>query len=107
MKYLKLFEEYVSHCPILKLTDEIIDEVNKFNTDEELLRNGGLSIEALDRAAYGFTSEDIKTLLPEQLNIKWKEDYKGVLFEVEYFAKKNNLSFNKAKTIWSEKVNFG
>lgn len=107
MKHIKLFEDYNKelNCPIIKITPEIIEEVNKFNSSEELLRSGGLSIEALDRAAYGFTSEDIKTLLPEQLNIKWKEDYKGVLFEVEYFAEKHNLSFNKAKIIWSEKVN--
>lgn len=84
-------------CPIFKVTDEIIKEVNKFNNSEELLRSGGISIEALDRLAYGFSSNDIKTLLPNQLNIKWKDDLANVLYEI----KQSGLN----KKTWASKIN--
>lgn len=98
--------EKVLVCPILKLTDEIIAEVNKFDTDESLLRAGGISIEAIDRAAYGFTSGDIKTLSPSQLHIKWKEDLKNVKYEIEYLRKKtySGLSLQKVMKIWADKI---
>jgi hypothetical protein len=68
-------------CPLIKITDEIRDEVLKFNSEEDLLRSGGISIEALDRAAFGFTGDDIKELMPNQLNIKWKDDWENVKWE--------------------------
>ena len=68
-------------CHKINITQEIFDEVNKFNTDEELLRSGGISIGALDRAAFGFAADDIKTLMPKQLYIKWKDDFMNVEYE--------------------------
>ncbi len=84
-------------CPKLKLTQEIIDEVNKFETSEQLLRAGGLSIEATDRAAFGFTSEDVKILMPNKFHIKWKEDWGNVKWEQE----KSGLS----KVAYAKKIN--
>ena len=86
----------LTQCPLIKLTKDIISEVNKFNYSEELLRAGGLSNETLDRAAFGFTDEDIKTLMPKQLNIKWKDDLENVIWEQE----KSGLS----KQDWAKKI---
>ncbi len=85
------------NCPVLNISKEIENEVNEFNTDEDFLRGGGLSVESLDRLAFGFTAEDIKTLTPNQLNIKWKEDLDNVKFEQE----KSGLS----KIEWAKKIN--
>ena len=82
---------------MIKITPEIEQEVSRFNTSEELLRSGGISIAALDRAAYGFDAEDIKTLMPNQLHIKWRDDYSSVLWEVQ----KSGLS----KRAWAKKIN--
>ena len=90
-------EKNTINCIPINLTDEIINEVNKFETSEDLLRSGGISIEALDRAAHGFSSNDIKTLMPNQLNVKWKEDFKNVKFEQE----KSGLS----NVVWAYKIN--
>jgi len=55
-----------------------------------------MSIEETDRAAFGFAREDITTLSPEKLNIKWKDDYNDVVRE----QRESGLSKNKwAKTI--------
>jgi len=90
--------EHTSECDI-KITKEIFNEINKFNTSEELLRAGGLSIEALDRVAHGFSEEDVKTLKPEQLKVRWKDDLENVKWEIEraginpkIWAKKVDLS---------------
>jgi hypothetical protein len=94
-----LLREALIKCPVLKLTQEMIDEVSHYQSDEELLRSGGISIAALDRAAFGFSDEDIKTLMPSQLHIKWNDDLKGVKWEQERsglskvaYASKINLS---------------
>jgi hypothetical protein len=94
----------INKCNPIKITQEIIDEVYKFNTSEELLRSGGISIEALDRAAYGFSFDDIKTITPDKLKVKWKDDYLNVLHEIEHFAKKTGLGLGTAKKTWSKKV---
>jgi len=70
------------NCVPIKITNEITNEVNKFKTSEELLRSGGISTNALDRAAFGFSVEDIKVLTPNQLNIKWKDDLENVIYEI-------------------------
>lgn len=95
----RLLREGVLACHELKLTQEIIDEVNRFETSEQFLRAGGLSIEALDRAAFGFTSEDITTLMPNKLHIKWKDDLENVKYEQQksglspiQYAKRIDLS---------------
>jgi hypothetical protein len=51
----------------------------------------------LDRLAYGFSSDDIKTLNPNQLSIKWKEDWSGIKYEQQ----KSGLS----PLDWSKKIN--
>ena len=84
-------------CSDIKLTDEMKNEMSKFNSDEQFLRSGGFSIEVLDRAAYGFSSDDIKTLMPNELNIKWKDDYENVIYE----QNKSGLS----KIDWANKIN--
>ena len=56
------------------ITDDMRKEASKFNSSEEFLRAGGFSIECLDRAAFGFSDEDVKTLMPNQIHIKWKTD---------------------------------
>lgn len=63
-----------SDCNTFKITDDMRREVEPFENDEQFLRSGGFSIATLDRAAFGFSDEDIKTLMPNQLHIKWKDD---------------------------------
>jgi hypothetical protein len=96
MKWLKKFEAY-NNCPNLELTDEIIRYVNSFDTDEELLRSGGLPNEMIDRLAYGFSENDIKTISPSKLHIKWKDDLENVKWEQE----KSGLS----KKLWASRIN--
>lgn len=81
---------------LLPINKEVVDYVSKFTTDEELLRSGGLPTDMLDRLAFGFSNEDIKTLTPKQLNIKWKNDLENVKWEV----KKSNLTPKQ----WSSKI---
>ncbi len=76
-----LREGLASPCDGVKITSAIADEIMPFETAEQFLRSGGLSNETLDRAAWGFTDEDITTLMPSQLHIKWKEDWKNVRWE--------------------------
>tara|TARA_Y100000310_G_scaffold180635_1_gene180553 strand:+ start:13865 stop:14323 length:459 start_codon:yes stop_codon:yes gene_type:complete len=40
-----------------------------------------LDINTLDRMAFGFARNDIKTLSPGQLEIKWKDDLDNVIWE--------------------------
>ena len=81
----------------MEFTKDIIRYVSKFNSADEFLRSGGLSIEMLDKLAFGFNEEDIKTLPASILKIKWKDDWKNVLWEVE----KSGLT----KKQWSLKIN--
>jgi len=98
----KVLNEYTQelHCPKIKLTEDLINEVTDFNTSEELLRAGGISTETLDRAAFGFADEDIKTLMPEQLHIKWKEDYNNVKWEADKWVKKYGMPLRD----WAEEI---
>lgn len=70
-------------CPNIKLTKEIIEFINNFDSDEDLLRSGGLPIDMLDNAAFGFNEESVKQLMPEQLKIRWKNDLYAVKWEIE------------------------
>ena len=97
-------------CVKIKLTKEIIDEVNKFTSSEQLLRSGGISTEALDRAAFGFSDKDIKTLMPNQLKIKWLDDLENVKYEIKHkklnpmvWAKTINLSEPIEVSYWEDK----
>jgi len=69
---------------VFNITPEIKDYVSKFKSDEELLRSGGLPIELLDMVAHGFTEENVKQLMPDQLNIKWKDDLDNVKHEIKH-----------------------
>jgi hypothetical protein len=90
-------------CVPIKLTDEIISEVKKFKTAEDLLRSGGLSTSALDRAAFGFSAEDIKTLMPNQLKIKWNDDLEGVKHEIEFLRQHSGgNSLSNVMKIWAK-----
>lgn len=71
---LKIHSEYIN---------DLKGELSKFKTDEELLRNGGISIETLDRLAHGFSEEDIKTINPNDLKIKWIDDLENVKYEIK------------------------
>jgi hypothetical protein len=84
-------------CPHIKTTPEVVNYINKFNTDEELLRSGGLPTNMLDRLAFGFSDEDIKTLNPDQLNVKWHDDMDNVKWEQQ----KSGLS----KVAWAKTIN--
>jgi hypothetical protein len=93
----RLNEGLKNICPVLSLSKEVINYVNQFDSDEQLLRKGGLPSEILDRMAFGFSEEDIKELLPKQLKIKWKDDLENVKWEV----KKSGLT----PKAWSSKIN--
>jgi uncharacterized ParB-like nuclease family protein len=80
-----------------KYFKDLQKELSKFNSDEELLRSGGLSIELLDRLAHGFSDDDIKNLKPDDLKIKWKGDLENVKYEI----KKSGLTPQK----WASKIN--
>lgn len=66
-----------------KFISDLEKELSKFKSSEDLLRGGGLSIEVLDRLAHGFSEEDIKTLNPNQLKIRWKNDLENVKWEIK------------------------
>lgn len=61
----------------------LVSEARKFKSSEELLRAGGFSAEALDRAAFGFSAEDVKTLEPREITIKYREDRDNAIAEAE------------------------
>ena len=86
-------------CIKLNPTEEVINYVKKFNTDEELLRSGGLPIEILDKYAFGFSENDIKTIDPSKIKIKWKNDYENVIYEI------NNSGLKPID--WAKKINLG
>lgn len=85
------------NCEDIPLNSKIIDYIKKFNSDEELLRKGGLPIEMLDELAFGFSENDIKTINPENLKIRWKDDLENVKYEIQ----KSGLTPKK----WAEKIN--
>ena len=80
----------------IKITPEIEEYVSDFNTDEELLKSGGIPIDMLDRAAHGIDSS-LKQIPPRLLNIKWKDDLENVIYEVQ----KSGLSEKE----WAKKIN--
>jgi len=56
-----------------------------------------LDFDALSREAFGFSRDDIKTLYPGQLKVKWKEDFNNVVLE----QKKSGLSPED----WAQTIN--
>lgn len=79
-----------------KITPELAKVVRGYKTSEDLLRAGGVPIEVLDRIAFGFSADDIKTLNPSQLNIKWKVDLDNVYHEI----KTNGIT----PEVWAKRV---
>lgn len=73
----------MSNCSYIELSNEIIDYVKGFESDELLLRGGGIPIDFLDRAAFGFSKNDIDIISPDKLKIRWLEDINNVKQEVE------------------------
>jgi len=81
----------------MKITKDIYEKVSKYTTADQFLRAGGLDTNTLDKMAFGFSEDEIKTLEPNQLNIKWKDDWNNVKEEVQ----NSGLS----KTAWAKKIN--
>jgi hypothetical protein len=77
-----LRENLEKPCQEISLNKEVIDYVNEFESDEQLLRNGGLPTDILDRLAFGFSNDDITQISPKQLKVKWKDDLENVKWEV-------------------------
>ena len=73
------------------------DEASGFDNSEELLRSGGFSNDTLALAAFGFTEESVKTMMPRELNIKWKDDFQNVRWEI----KKKGLTDKE----WANSIN--
>jgi hypothetical protein len=101
MNLINIIKEEVNNikCPDIKLNQDIINFVNKFNSSEELLRSGGIDIDLLDYLAFGFNENSIKQLDPEVLKIEWRDDIENVKYEIKNsglspkeWAKKINLS---------------
>lgn len=100
-----ILNENIKKCLDISITPEIENEVKKFKTSEKLLRSGGISTKALDRAAFGFSSDDITSLLPKQLKIKWKDDLENVKYEIDKLFVKSGAK-NKTNFIinWSKNI---
>lgn len=88
-----------SGCSEIKLTQDMIDYVSQFDSDEQLLRKGGLPIEILDKAAHGFCESDITSLTTNKLNIMWDDDIDNVKFEIANARKKGMSPEEYAKRI--------
>jgi hypothetical protein len=52
----------------------LLEEVKNHKDSESLLRSGGFSDKALDFAAFGFTENSVKEMMPNELTVKWKDD---------------------------------
>lgn len=100
MKMLSIIQESERNCSDIKLTDEIIKEVSKFNSSEELLRSGGISTKVLNKAAFGFCEDEIKTILPKQLSVKWKDDLDNVKYEINKYTHETGKDIES----WAKKI---
>ena len=103
-----------NEAPQIKITDEMRDFVQKFDTDEQLLRSGGFDIDILDRAAFGFSEDDVKTINPRDLRVRWFNDLENVKQEIRdsgigeaEWAKQVDLSEPIDVDYWEDhKLNF-
>jgi hypothetical protein len=68
-------------------TPQMIEEMRPYGTPEEFLRSGGFSIEALDRAAFGFCDTDIKRKRAKEIKIRWKDDRENALYQMQRSGK--------------------
>jgi hypothetical protein len=78
----------------------LIDYAKKFNSSEDLLRSGGFPIDLLDRVAFGFSADDIKTLHPKDLTVIWDDDADNVEYEIFYWESKAG----KTRKQWAKEV---
>lgn len=90
--------EETSSCIQIKTIPEIEEYVKKFDSDESLLRSGGLPTDLLDKAAFGF-DDTLNMIAPKHLTVKWKDDMENVIHEIQRtglsdyaWAKKINLT---------------
>ena len=74
----------------------LLNYAKQYNSSEELLRSGGFPISLLDKVAFGFDAENMTTIDPKVLNIKWKDDWDQVKYEVQ----KSGLTPKQ----WSSKI---
>jgi hypothetical protein len=95
---IKPLKESTATCKPIKITLEIEEYVKKFDSDESLLRSGGLPIDLLDKAAFGF-DDTLNKIAPKHLTVKWKDDMENVIHEIQRtglsdytWAKKFNLT---------------
>lgn len=86
-----LISENILKCADIKITPEMASFVLQYDSAEQLLRSGGIDIAILDRAAFGFSTSDLKTLHPSKLKIKWHDDLENVLNKIAW-AKTVDLS---------------
>ncbi len=75
-----------------------------------MLRSGGISSEMLHRLAYGFSENDVKTISPKLLKIKWRDDLENVKWEInksgvspKQWANKIDLSEPIDVAYWGDK----
>jgi hypothetical protein len=93
-------------CEDLVVPDYVADYVKRFDSSTELLKSGGIPIDILDKWAFGFSSDEIKTIDPKRLSVKWKLDYDNVKHEVEHYHKKHpNQSLATNTKNWSKSIN--
>ena len=80
----------------MKNIKPLLDLAKGFNSPDELLRSGGFSIDLLDKVAFGFSAEEVKTLMPKQLNLKYHQDMENPAYK----QKQSGLSMRDwAKTV--------
>jgi hypothetical protein len=79
----RLLKEGLTKCYQLHPTKEVIGYVSKFNSEEELLRSGGLPTDMLNRYAFGFSESDLTQIHPSRITIRWFNDKANVEMEVK------------------------
>lgn len=71
-----------STCEKYDIPDEVRNFLKTKESDEQLLKSGGLPDDMLDRWAFGF-DESKDTIMPNQLKIRWINDLQNVKDEIK------------------------
>jgi len=99
----------LNNCPLIKTNyqvEQFVKQfVKQFKNGEELLRRGGLPNDMLDFLAFGVKDGEIKRMSSNEIKIKWKDDIENVLYEIKYFAKKNEMNIKEAQLKWAKMIN--
>ncbi len=96
--------------PDLSVDDILSSEKPKFSYDSSMQKRAkqpwqmsatsrdfaNMSVDELDRAAFGFSRENIKMLHPGQIEIKWRDDLENVLHE--------QASSGLSKKAWAKSI---